>query len=137
VLEVLADLGVLPEPQAGEGEPSIPLVEVWNKADLLTPEHAAELAEDAARRPDERIVTVSALTGQGCDDLLALLSKMLTSDARPHVFVLPAGAGQQIAWLHAHGEVLSDEDAGDTEEGPLRRLKVRLTPKDLGRFSRI
>ncbi|MFC3174326.1 GTPase HflX [Novosphingobium bradum] len=137
VLEVLADLGVLPEPQAGEGEPRIPIVEVWNKADLLSPDHAAELAEEAARRPDERIVTLSALTGAGCDDLLAMLSDLLTSDARPHVFVLPAGAGQQIAWLHAHGEVLSDEDAGDGAEGPRRRLTVRLTAKDLGRFSRL
>lgn len=137
VLEVLSDLGVLPEAQAGEGEPSIPMVEVWNKADLLSPERAAELAEEAARRSDERIVTLSALTGEGCDELLALLSDLLTSDARPHVFVLPAAAGQKIAWLHANGEVMRDEDAGEGDEGPLRRLTVRLTPKDLGRFSRI
>jgi len=137
VLEVLSDLGVLPEAQAGEGEPSIPMVEVWNKADLLGPERAAELAEEAARRADERIVTLSALTGEGCDELLALLSDLLTSDARPHVFVLPAAAGQKIAWLHANGEVMRDEDAGEGDEGPLRRLTVRLTPKDLGRFSRI
>jgi len=137
VLDVLADLGVLPEPQAGEGEPQVPIVEVWNKADLLSPERAGELAEEAARRGDERIVTLSALTGAGCDDLLAALSNLLTSDAKPHVFVLPAGAGQQLAWLHANGEVLADEDAGSGDEGPLRRLTVRLTPKGLGRFSRL
>jgi len=137
VLEVLADLGVLPETQAGEGEPSIPIVEVWNKADLLSAERIADLAEEAERRADERIVTLSALTGEGCDGLLALLSDLLTSDARPHVFVIPAAAGQQIAWLHANGEVTGDEDAGEGEGGPLRRLTVRLTPKELGRFSRL
>ena len=137
VLEVLADLGVLPETQAGEGEPSIPLVEVWNKADLLSPDRAAELAEEAARRSDEPIVTLSALTGEGCDALLALLSDMMTADAKPHTFVLPAAAGQKIAWLHANGEVLSDLDAGEGEQGPQRRLTVRLTSKDLGRFSRV
>jgi len=137
VLEVLADLGVLPEPQAGEGEPTIPIVEVWNKADLLSPERVADLAEEAERRSDERIVTLSALTGEGCDSLLELLSDLLTSDAKPHVFVVPASAGQQIAWLHANGEVVGAEDAGEGEEGPLRRLTVRLTPKDLGRFSRL
>jgi len=137
VLEVLADLGVLPETQAGEGEPSIPIVEVWNKADLLSAERIAELAEEAERRADERIVTLSALTGEGCDGLLALLSDLLTSDARPHVFVIPAAAGQQIAWLHANGEVTGDEDAGEGEGGPLRRVTVRLTPKELGRFSRL
>jgi len=137
VLEVLADLGVLPEAQAGEGEPSIPIVEVWNKADLLSPERAEELEEEAERRADERIVTLSALTGEGCDELLTQLSDLLTSDAKPHVFVIPAASGQQIAWLHANGEVVSDEDAGEGDEGPLRRLTVRLTPKDLGRFSRL
>jgi len=137
VLEVLADLGILPERQAGEGEPSIPMVEVWNKADLLTPERAEDLAEEAARRSDERIVTVSALTGDGCEDLLELLSDLLTFDAKPHVFLIPAAAGQQIAWLHANGEVTGDEDAGESDEGPLRRLTVRLTPKDLGRFARL
>ena len=137
VLEVLSDLGVLPDAQAGEGEPAIPLVEVWNKADLISPERAEELAEDAARRPEERIVTLSALTGEGCEDLLTLLSDLLTSDAKPHVFVLPAAAGQRIAWLHANGEVVSDADAGEGDEGPLRRLTVRLTPKDLGRFARL
>jgi GTP-binding protein HflX len=137
VLEVLADLGILPERQAGEGEPSIPMVEVGNKADLLTPERAEDLAEEAVRRSDERIVTVSALTGEGCEDLLELLSDLLTSDAKPHVFLIPAAAGQQIAWLHANGEVTGDEDAGESDEGPLRRLTVRLTPKDLGRFARL
>lgn len=137
VMEVLADLGVLPEPQAGEGEPSIPIVEVWNKADLLSPERARELEDEAERRADERIVTLSALTGEGCDELLALLSDLLTSDAKPHVFVIPAASGQQIAWLHANGEVVTDEDAGEGNQGPLRRLTVRLTPKDLGRFARL
>jgi len=137
VLEVLADRGVLPEPQAGEGEPSIPIVEVWNKADLLSPERLVDLAEEAERRADERIVTLSALTGKGCDDLLDLLSDLLTADARPHVFLIPAAAGNRIAWLHAHGEVMAEEDAGDGDQGPLRRLTVRLTPKDLGRFARV
>jgi GTP-binding protein HflX len=53
-----------------------------------------------------------------------------------HVFLLPASAGQKIAWLHAHGEVVADEEAGEGEQGPQRRLSVRLTPKELGRFSR-
>ena len=42
-----------------------------------------------------------------------------------------------LAWLHAHGEVLADDDAGEDERGPLRRLSVRLDPRELGRFSRL
>jgi len=137
VLDVLADLGVLPDEQAGEGEPRVPVVEVWNKCDLLDAGQMADLEEEIARHKDQRIVRLSALTGEGCDDFLELLSDLLTADARLHVFVVPASAGQKIAWLHAHGEVVSDEDAGEGEQGPQRRLSVRLTPKELGRFSRL
>ncbi len=141
---ILADLGVIPrEGEAGDDEDSqgIPLVEVWNKWDLVSAERAEELAEDLARHSDDNIVTLSALTGQGCDDLLGLLSRMLTANARLHVFVLPASDGQRIAWLHSHGEVVSEEDLGEARgaetDGPERRLHVRLTAKEFGRFCQL
>ena len=141
VLEVLGDLGVLQ--RGGEGDddaetdPQTPLVEVWNKWDLLSPERAADRTEDLARRSDEKIVKLSALTGEGCDELLEYLSHLLTADARLHVFVIPARDGQRIAWLHSHGEVVGEEDVGEGQDGPERRLQVRLTPKEFGRFSRL
>ncbi len=134
VLDVLRDLGVIPGEDAGEGETQVPILEVWNKWDILDEDRAADLMEEIARHPDERIARLSALTGEGCAGLLDQLSDILTRDARLHVFVLPASAGQKIAWLHAHGEVIADEDAG---EGDQRRLSVRLTPKEFGRFSRL
>ena len=54
----------------------------------------------------------------------------MTGDAREHAFTLDASDGQRLAWLYAHGEVLADEDA-DTAK---RRVRVRLTPRELGRF---
>jgi GTP-binding protein HflX len=90
-----------------------------------------------ARYPDEVIVEVSALTGQGCDELLETASRLLTADAKVYSFVLPARDGQKIAWLHAHGEVLAEESAGEGEDGPMLRVKVRLAPKDMGRFSQL
>ena len=136
VLEVLADLGVLTDAE-GEGDGPIPLIEVWNKWDLLDPERKADLGDEAAHSRETKIACVSALTGEGCDGFLDLLSTILTADARLHRFVLPASAGQKIAWLHANGEVAADEDAGEGEEGPRRRISVRLTPKEFGRFSRL
>lgn len=138
VLEVLGDLGMLGEdPEEGAGI-RVPMVEVWNKWDLLEPERAAELREELARRSDEKIVILSALTGEGCDEFLGYLSDLLTADAQLHSFLLPASAGQKIAWLHAHGEVIQeDEVAGEGSEDPERRLLVRLTPRDLGRFARL
>lgn len=80
---------------------------------------------------------LSAITGQGCDELLTAVSRLLTSGARPHEFVVPVSDGQRIAWLHAHGEVVADDDGGEDERGPLRRLTVRLEPRELGRFVRL
>ncbi|MBC2669479.1 GTPase HflX [Novosphingobium piscinae] len=134
VLEVLTDLGII----GAEGEEApVRMVEVWNKWDLLTPDQTIELRAEMARRPEDKIVPLSAFTGENCEGLLALLSDLLTADAALHTFVLPASAGQRIAWLHAHGEVVGDEDAGEGEDGPRRRLAVRLSPRDLGRFARL
>ena len=126
VLEVLGDLGVT----EGEEGASIPIVEVWNKIDLLPADQVAELMQAA----DDSTVVISAVTGEGVPELLDRLGELLTQQARVHEFVLPASAGRRIAWLHAHGEVLEEEEAGSGPDGPLRRLAVRLNPKELGQF---
>ena len=134
VLAILGDLGLMGE---GGDEPRVPIVEVWNKWDLLDADTAALLETAVEARSDEKIVTLSALTGEGCDQLLDLLGHLLTSDARLHNFVLPASEGRKIAWLHAHGEVVGEEEAGEGAGGPQRSLKVMLTPRELGRFSQL
>ena len=139
VLDVLQELGLAEADEAGASR--IPVLEVWNKIDLVDSERAAEL-HDIAARVSEKIVFVSSVTGQGCDDLLDVLSAMLTLDARLHTFVLPSSDGQRIAWLHSHGEVVGDSDvvvsgSEEAEQGPRRRIEVRLSPKDLGRFARL
>jgi GTP-binding protein HflX len=132
VLAILRDLGLLEEEG---GVPTIPLLEAWNKWDLLSPDQTGELLEQAAGRDDPAAVPVSALTGLGCDALLEAISRMLTQGAKLHTFTLPASDGQRIAWLHANGEVLSESDAGSDQRGPLTKLEVRLAARDLGRFS--
>ncbi|MEQ1540845.1 MAG: GTPase HflX [Novosphingobium sp.] len=134
VLDVLAELGLLGEEG---GAPTIPIVEAWNKWDLLDAERAADLRQQIAAHPDELVVPLSALTGEGCGALLETVGKLLTQGARLHSFVLPASDGQRIAWLHAHGDVVEDGEAGNDERGPLRRLQVRLEPRELGRFARL
>ncbi|HUD90333.1 GTPase HflX [Sphingobium sp.] len=158
VLDVLADLGVL-QPQVDEralrraaideratgwaqekaeeegGEPLIPIIEVWNKWDLLDPEQAKALREAMSHREGEIIVPVSALTGEGCDELLAIASKTLTLDSKVYSFVIPAADGQRLAFLHARGEVVTEEDAGEGSDGPQLRLQVRLSERELGRFT--
>ncbi len=129
VLEILTDLGVI---DGEEGESSIPIVEAWNKWDLLDEDRREELAELA--EGEERIVPISAVTGLGLDRLFELLSKILTENAKTYEFALSSSDGQRIAWLHAHGEVLAEEQVAGEGESRVR-MTVRLTPKEFGRYS--
>ena len=133
VLEILGELGVIDAEEGGT--PQIPIVEVWNKWDLLLSDQIEELTAESNRRHDDRIVPLSALTGESSDHLLEALSAMLTSGAKVHSFTIPSSDGQRLAWLHSHGEVLGDEDAGEGEGGPMRRLTVRLELREMGRYS--
>ncbi len=129
VLEVLGELGVIP----GEGgESLVPILELWNKWDLLVDERRDELVALAAQDPT--VLPLSAETGFGIEAMLERVGRLLTEGARVHSFTIPASDGQRIAWLHAHGEVLRESDAGQAEGGPLRRLDVRLTDKEFGRY---
>ena len=127
VLEVLRDLGVI----EGEGEASsIPILEVWNKWDQLTPEDAEELAAQVEAADD--VVATSAISGEGVDGLLDRLGDMLTCNASLQTFEVPVSDGRRIAWLHAHGEVIEDIEA--EEGGAVRQITVRLNPKELGQY---
>jgi GTP-binding protein HflX len=128
VIEVLGDLGVT----EGEGGSAIPVIEVWSKLDLLPSDEAADVCASAAA--DASTIAISAETGEGISALLDRLGELLTRQARVQEFVFPASEGRKIAWLHAHGEVLEEDEAGAGPDGPLRRLVVRLNPKELGQF---
>ena len=130
VLDVLTGLGVI---DGEDGETAIPIVEAWNKWDLLDEGRRNELADLAGTDGD--VIAISAASGFGLEDLATKLGAMLTSDAKTYEFVLPAQDGQRIAWLHAHGEVLDEEGVGDGDIGPRLRITVRLTEKEFGRYS--
>lgn len=129
VLEILGELGVL---EGERGEPGIPIIELWNKWDLLPPEKEAELSGLASADPD--ILPISAETGFGIAELEERIGQLLTTSARVHRITLSASDGQRIAWLHAHGEVLAERDAGEGGDGPLREIEVRLTEREWGRY---
>jgi GTP-binding protein HflX len=129
VLEVLADLGVV---AMDTGDSTIPILEVWNKCDLLSSEMLAELREAAGAK---EAVILSAATGEGVAALEERIAGLLTGAAQEVSFILPLSDGRRMAWLHAHGEVLAEEDAGNGATGPQRRVTVRLNPKELGQFA--
>ena len=120
VEDVLASLGL-----AEEGAP--PRIEAWNKIDLLTEEDRSHLYEEGARRED--IVPISAVTGEGLEDLREKMARCLRKGEQIHQVRLPATDGGKIAWLHSRGEVLDQKLDHDEVE-----LSVRLSPDNWARF---
>ena len=115
---VLADLGV--------GE-TVPVIEAWNKLDLLEPSARDELLAEAARRDD--VAAFSALTGEGVDELARHVAERLTAGHQRYVVTLAASDGAGAAWLHQHGEVLGHDIDGDDAV-----YEVRMAPSDYERF---
>ncbi|MEW6596055.1 MAG: GTPase HflX [Pseudomonadota bacterium] len=111
------------------------LIEVWNKADLA-PEDERGLLAARAKRGGEGgrplAVVVSALTGEGCAELLRAVADAI--DEAPEMQAeLSAENGEALAWLYRHGRVVAREDEDDGQV----RVRVRLDGQALGRFGRL
>jgi len=124
VLEILTELGVI---EGEGGQSKMPILELWNKWDLLDDERRDSLA--ALAEGDETVLPLSAVTGFGVEELGERLGELLTRGARLHSISVPASDGARIAWLHRNGEVVAESG-----EGEMRRIDVRLTDKEFGRF---
>lgn len=131
VLDVLRELGVTgddAEAADGDADRAPPLIiEVWNKLDLLDAEAAANARAIAERRDD--VVILSALTGEGVDQLQRTIGSRLTAGAAVHVLRVPLSDGAALAWLHEHGEVLSSRS-----EAQDMIVEIRLSDSALARF---
>lgn len=125
VHKVLTELGLETSVDAG-------LVEALNKIDLLTPEARALITNQAIRRtaPAAPAIPISAVTGDGCDTLMALLDSRL-SESRQMIDVdVALTDGATLAWLYAHGEVVNRRD-----DEVFAHLSVRLDAADAARFA--
>ncbi len=132
VLDVLGELGVageaaLDRPDDAPAPP--PIIEAWNKLDLVEEEDAARLREAAARHDD--VVILSALTGEGVEQLQRAISDRMTNGAKVYVLRVPVAEGAALAWLHEHGEVLSTH-----AEEEQTRIEVRLSDAAFARYSK-
>ncbi len=112
VEKVLSDIG------AG----STPRLLVFNKADLLRQKgvdvsaHVWRIMGDGSQGP-VRAVTVSALTGEGLDRLLAAMDEALEFDpVAPATFRFPAAEVAKANLIHQLGRVLSARFDGDGYE---------------------
>lgn len=122
VLAVLKELGV------GEKIDGA-MIEVLNKTDLLDEDHRARLKNISSR--DTKTVSVSAVTGDGLDELEAAIDEMLNADCVTVRARFGVSDGAVFAALHRSGEVLECET--DEEKGRSVAL-VRFTPVALAKF---
>ncbi|MGH7110587.1 MAG: GTPase HflX [Stellaceae bacterium] len=120
VLAVLTDLGLGERIEGG-------VIEVMNKIDLLDPAARARLANQILRNEEQ--VSLSAATGEKCEDLLALFDRRLDHSDRVVRLDVPHADGQTLAWIYRHGEVL-----GRRDDERAAHLAVRLSEADLGRL---
>jgi len=126
VEEVLTALGAIEE---GGGTP---MIEALNKIDSLPPEQRHILQTRAATGPERaRQFAVSALSGEGVDQLLEAIEAFLNRQAEAREVTVPVSDGATIAWLYRHGEVRSRHD-----EGEIAYLTVALDAAAAAQFDR-
>ncbi|MDF1720372.1 MAG: GTPase HflX [Minwuia sp.] len=123
VAGVLAGLGIDP----GD-TPRI--VEIYNKIDLLDAEARASLRAEAANCEFPGVL-VSAITGEGLDDLAAEVARRIARTKVDISASIDPADGAALAWLYRHGEVL-DRNDGETAID----LTVRMSPADAGRWEK-
>ena len=89
-----------------------PIIEVLNKADRLSDEARSVMQERAIASRDQENLTdvyvVSALTGHNIDALLSGIEATLSASDEVMNFDIPPSDYSIRAWLHTHGEVLSE-----------------------------
>jgi GTP-binding protein HflX len=106
---------------------STPLIEVWNKIDLLDEERRAALRVQGDRVP--AVFPVSGLTGEGLEALLAEVTRRLDEPRFEEVITVPHVAGRQRAWLHENRLVLEEREGEKAAE-----VRVSWTARQRDRY---
>ncbi|MCP8688138.1 ribosome rescue GTPase HflX [Marinobacterium sedimentorum] len=109
------------------GASEVPVLEVYNKIDMLDGQEA-RIDRDDEGRPWR--VWVSAVTGEGSELLYQAVSERLSDDIFHQTLNLPASAGQLRAQLYALNAVLRES----VDASGQMQVEVRLQKKDLLRL---
>ncbi|EEB84480.1 GTP-binding proten HflX [Roseobacter sp. GAI101] len=121
VRDILASLGVPKETRS---------FEVWNKLDLLAPDRADAVRARAERDPN--VLAISAITGEGLEQMQSVIAEALQGVVREADLVLGYDQGKKRAWLFEQEVVLNEEQ---TEDGFV--LTVRWSAQQEAQFQRL
>ena len=122
VLDVLADIGV--DDIRREN-----MIEVYNKVDKVGDDVRVRLANLVKKNP--LAVAVSALSGEGLNELLILITTQLNRNNRRVRVLLPHSDGATLAWLHQVGHIFNRFDDQDHVQ-----LDIYLDAANIGRLAK-
>jgi GTP-binding protein HflX len=118
VLKVLTELGVSAE--------KTPIIEVWNKIDLL--EERDLLLTLAPAGHVAASVPVSAETGEGVSQLLDTVEATLGHKSKTYRVRIPHTNGADVGWLYGHAEIIGKDEPD--EEGQTYQVRVEPRHRD-------
>jgi GTPase len=126
---VLRDLGIDPEDRRR-------IIEVWNKADLLPEEERARLETSVARMPlEQRPALLSAVTGEGVEDLLKAIELRISEGRPTFQVILDPADGQGLNWLYEETEVLDRRTDAEGKLHVVARVAAEKEPRLRSRFA--
>jgi GTP-binding protein HflX len=101
------------------GDEPLDMIDVLNKIDLV----------DLDARGYDQAVCISAVSGEGIDDLLKLLDREFVNRRQVLTYDIPSSDGAALAWLYKNGEVINylPQELSNI-------VKVALQTPDVGRF---
>jgi GTPase len=128
VLTILRDLDLF---EVDENEHIAPIIEVWNKADLLSPDDYDACIAKANAQGSTAVI--SAISGSGIDNFVADLSAIISAKNITKEIYLSTNQGAALAWLHDKGEVteILEKDA------EFLQVKASLNQQSWGRFFKL
>lgn len=108
VQTVLGDLDIIMDDKR--------VIEVWNKTDLLDAEMMQDITQNhKAKLGAKEVVPLSALTGDGLDDLLNAIEKRVSVFDRVENFTLQPHEGKLLSWLYENSDVLTRDNLDNGE----------------------
>jgi len=124
VEDVLATIGLNEKLLSGE------IIEALNKIDQLD-EVGRRRLENGKREGNAALrVPISALSGEGVDDLLAAIDARLAEAEAAVALDVPLSDGASLAWLYRHGRVVERVD-----DEAMAHLTVVLDNESQARFA--
>jgi len=147
VIEILKSLGLqslsqLDEPDKGDQswssfddnenidedeDKQTPIIEVWNKSDLLDEGDYTELSQKTI--DDKLFALISAHNGNGIEELQDKLSQLILRNNKVKNISVSAANGALLAWLHRNADIIEQRHNEDMID-----LEISLNEQQWGQY---